>query len=272
MNKKKINDSPVFFSELVQGWFHWLTQEKNVSSHTVASYRDTFILLIRYLADKNGSSPDILTFDDQIHERVLEFLHHLEQDRHVSITTRNHRLSAIKSFCRYVAYERPLLSDHCRRVTLIPLKKHSDPLLEYLEPDEMEAIISTTDCSHPEGRRDYAILLLLYNTGCRVGELTALNRDNYRDDTLRHIRILGKGRRWRTVPLRERTVVAIKRTLEDRNDKSPCMFLGQRGNSITRFGVRHLLEKYCLLAQEKMPGLPPASLDEVTFLQQWVIH
>lgn len=253
--KKKTNDSPIFFGELVHGWFHWLAQERNVSAHTVASYRDTFILLIRHLADTSGSSPDILTFDDHIHEHVLGFLQHLEQDRHVSITTRNQRLSAVKSFCRYVAYERPLLSDRCRRVTLIPLKRHTESLLEYLEPEEMEAIISTTDCTHPEGRRDHAILLLLYNTGCRVSELAALNRSDYHDDTLKHIRVLGKGRRWRTVPLWERTVAAIKRTLEDRNDELPCMFLGQRGNSITRFGVRHLLKKYRRLAQEKIPGL-----------------
>jgi len=253
--KNKTNDNPVFLSELVHGWFLWLAKKKNVSAHTVASYRDTFILLIRYLADTSGSSPDILTFDDHLHEHVLGFLHHLEQDRHVSIITRNQRLSAVKSFCRYVAYERPLLSDHCRRVTLIPLKKHTESLLEYLEPEEMEAIIGAADCTHPEGRRDHAILLLLYNTGCRVSELAALERSDYRDETPRHVRILGKGRRWRTVPLWERTVVAIKRTLEDRNDELPFMFVGQRGNSITRFGVRHLLKKYCLLAQEKMPGL-----------------
>ena len=253
--KKKMNDNTVFFGELVRGWFHWLAQERNVSAHTIASYRDTLILLIRHLADTSGSSPDILTFDDKLHEHVLKFLSHLEQDRNVSIVTRNQRLSAIKSFCRYVAYERPLLSDCCRRVTFIPLKKHSQSLLEYLEPEEMEAIISAVDCTHHEGRRDHAILLLLYNTGCRVSELAALKRGDYHDETPRHVRILGKGRRWRTVPLWERTVTAIKRTLEDRDDELPCMFIGQRGNSITRFGVRHLLKKYRLLAQEKMPGL-----------------
>lgn len=253
--KNKINDSPVFLGELVHGWFHWIAQEKNVSSHTVASYRDTLVLFIRHLADTSGRSPDILIFDDHVHEHVLGFLHHLERDRKVSIATRNHRLSTIKSFCRYVSYERPLLSDYCRRVTFIPLKKHSQSLLEYLEPEEMEAIISAVDCTDPEGRRDHAILLLLYNTGCRVSELAALNRGDYHDETPRHVSLLGKGRRWRTVPLWERTVTAIKRTLEDRDDELPCMFRGQRGNSITRFGVRHLLEKYRLLAQEKMPGL-----------------
>lgn len=253
--KKKTNNGHPFFSELVRGWFHWLAQERNVSSHTIASYRDTFMLLIRHLADKSGKSPDILTFDDHVHEHVMEFLSHLEQDRHVSISTRNQRLSALKSFCRYVAYEHPLLSDYCRRVTLIPLKKHFESSLDYLEPEEIEAIIGAADYTHPEGRRDHAILLLLYNTGCRVSELAALNRSDYRDGTPRHIRILGKGRRWRTVPLWERTVAAIKRTLGDRKDELPCMFLGQRGNPITRFGIRHLLKKYRLLAQGKVPGL-----------------
>jgi site-specific recombinase XerD len=253
--KKKINDKYPFLGELLRGWFHWLAEEKNVSPHTVASYRDTFILFIRHLADTSGNSPDILTFDEHLHEHIVDFLQHLERDRHVSIITRNLRLSALKSFCRYVAYKHPLLSDYCRRITFIPVKRRSEPLLDYLEAEEMEAIIGTVDCTHSEGRRDYTILLLLYNTGCRVSELTTLNRDDFHNEAPKHIRILGKGRRWRIVPLWERTVAAIKRTLEDRDDKLPCMFLGQRGNSITRFGVRHLLKKYRLLAQEKMPGL-----------------
>ncbi len=253
--KKKVNNEHPSLGKLVCGWFHWLTQERNVSKHTVASYRDTFVLFLRHLADNNNSSPDALTFDNNMHEHVLGFLHHLEQDRNASISTRNHRLSVIKSFCRYVAYEQPLLSDCCRRVTFIPLKKHSQPLVNYLEPEEMEAIINTTDCACPEGRRDYAILLLLYNTGCRVSEVASLNRSDYHNESPRHIRILGKGRRWRAVPLWERTAVAIERTLKDRNDELPCIFLGQRGNSITRYGVRHLLEKHRLQALEQIPGL-----------------
>lgn len=254
MRMKNNNDHPLL-GELVRGYFHWMTQERNVSPHTIASYRDTFVLFIRYLSDTTHRSPDVLIFDDSMADHVLSFLQHLERDRNVSIATRNHRLSAIKSFCRYAAYEKPLLSACCRRVTFIPLKKRAEPLMDYLEEEEMEAILDSVDRSRPEGRRNHAILLLLYNTGCRVGELANLTRDDCRLDPPSHVRILGKGRRWRTVPLWERTIAAIERSLKDRDDDSPHMFLGQRGNSITRFGVRHLLEKHYLLVVEKMPSL-----------------
>ncbi len=249
------NKNQPLLGELVRGYFRWMSQERNVSPHTIASYRDTFVLFIRHLSDTTRKSPDVLTFDDGMADHVLHFLQHLERDRNVSTATRNHRLSALKGFCRYVSYEKPLLADCCRRVTFIPLKKHAIPLLDYLEEDEMEAILDAVDKSTTEGRRNHAILLLLYNTGCRVGELANLTRDDCRLDHPRHVRILGKGRRWRTVPLWERTGVAIERTLKDRDDDSPHMFLGQRGNPITRFGVRHLLEKHYLLAAEKMPSL-----------------
>jgi site-specific recombinase XerD len=251
---KRNNNHPLL-GELVRGYFHWMSQERNVSLHTIASYRDTFVLFIRHLSDTTCKSPDVLAFDDGMPDHVLHFLQHLEHDRNVSIATRNHRLSALKSFCRYAAYEKPLLADCCRRVTFIPLKKHAIPLLDYLEEEEMEAILDAVDKSSPEGRRNHAILLLLYNTGCRVSEVANLTRDDYRLDPPRHIRILGKGRRWRTVPLWERTGVAIERTLRDRDDDSPHLFLGQRGNPITRFGVRHLLEKHYFLAVETMPSL-----------------
>lgn len=251
---KRNNNNPLL-GELVRGYFHWMSQERNVSHHTIASYRDTFVLFIRHLSDTTHKSPDVLAFDDGMPDHVLHFLQHLERDRNASTATRNHRLSVLKSFCRYAAYEKPLLADCCRRVTFIPLKKYAIPLLDYIEEEEMEAILDSVDKSRTEGRRNHAILLLLYNTGCRVSELANLTRDDYRLDPPRHIRLLGKGRRWRTVPLWERTGVAIERTLRDRDDDSPHLFLGQRGNHITRFGVRHLLEKHYFLAVETMPSL-----------------
>lgn len=253
--KRQTDISAPALGELVRDFFHWLARERNVSPHTIAAYRDTMVMFLRYLSDVTALSVDRLTFTDDLGDHVITFLNHLEQTRKVSIRTRNHRLSAIKSFCRFVAYAQPLASAACRRVTLIPLKKRAEPLVDYLETNEIEAIIATTDLKTVEGRRNHALLLLLFNTGCRVSELTQLTREQLEPGPPRHVRILGKGRKWRTVPLWNRTIAAIETMMRDRLDDTPGLFLGQRGEPLTRSGVRHLLARHCREASEQMPTL-----------------
>lgn len=239
----------------VRAYFDWLALERNASPNTIHSYRDTMVLFMRYLADSTGQRIDTLAVDDAMHDRVIRFLAYLEADRGVAITTRNHRLSALKGFFRYVAYRTPLLAGHCRRVTLIPLKKHETKLLDYLEADEMEAILDKVDRGKMAGRRDYALILLLYNTGCRASELAGMTRTDVRTGPLPHVEILGKGRRRRTVPLWQRTVRVLEAMLEERRDDKPGLFLGQRGNTITRAGVASVLKKYSRLAGASRPEL-----------------
>lgn len=253
--KRSPDASAPALGDLVRNFFHWLARERNVSEHTIAAYRDTLVLLLRYLADVTGLSVDRLTLADDLGDRVLAFLNHLEETRKIAIRTRNHRLSAIKSFCRYVTYAQPLTAAVCRRVTLIPLKKWTEPLVEYLETNEIESIIATTDLATAEGRRNHALLLLMFNTGCRVSELTQLTREQLQPGPPRHVRILGKGRKWRTVPLWDRTAKAIETMMRDRSDDVPNLFLGQRGTPLTRSGIRHLLARHCREASEKMPVL-----------------
>jgi site-specific recombinase XerD len=241
--------------DLVRGFFQWLARERNVSPGTITSYRDTMVAFIRFLADSTGQTVDILSMNDDFSDHVVDFLNHLENVRKCSISTRNHRLSTIKSFCRYAAYAEPLSASNCHRVTLIPLKKKTEPLVEYLELDEMEAIISTANPTSVEGRRDRALLLMLFNTGCRVSELVQMTTEHLQPGPPRHVRILGKGRKWRTVPLWERTIKAIEATRKDRRDDNHHLFIGQRGSPLTRFGVRHLLDRRCKAATTQMPSL-----------------
>lgn len=241
--------------DLTRGFFHWLARERNVSPGTITSYRDTMVTFIRFLADSTGLSVDQLSMNDNFSDHVVDFLNHLENVRQCSISTRNHRLSTIKSFCRYAAYAEPLAASCCHRVILIPLKKKTEHLVEYLELDEMEAIISTANPTSIEGRRDHALLLMLFNTGCRVSELVQMTTDNLQPGPPRHVRILGKGRKWRTVPLWDRTIKAIEAMRKDRRDDNPHLFLGQRGTPLTRYGVRHLLDRRCKAAMDKMPSL-----------------
>lgn len=253
--KRKLDISAPVLGDLVRDFFHWMARERNVSPHTITAYRDTMVLFLRYLSDVTGLSVDRLALTDDLGDHVMAFLNHLEETRKVSIRTRNHRLSAIKSFCRYAAYAQPMAAAACRRVTLIPLKKRVELLVEYLETSEIEAIIATADLATEEGRRNHALLVLMFNTGCRVSELTQLTREQLQPGPPRHIRILGKGRKWRTVPLWDRTVKAIETMMRDRSDDAPNLFLGQRGTPLTRSGVRHLLARHCREASEKVPAL-----------------
>jgi site-specific recombinase XerD len=251
---KSVTDLPLL-GDLVRAFVRWLAEERNVSPRTITSYRDTMVLFLRYLADTTGRSVDRLTFIDDMGDCVLAFLNHLEVVRKSSIATRNHRLSTLKSLCRYIAYANPMLADDCRRVTLIPLKKRAEKIVEYLEAEEMESIIATTDRNTVEGRRNHALLLVMFNTGCRVSELTGLTRDDLRPGPPRHVRILGKGRKWRTVPLWERTLKAIEIMLRDRSDSDPALFMGQRHAPLTRAGIRHLLNRHSREAAESHPSI-----------------
>ena len=254
--RRRIQNAPTpALGDLVRDFFHWLAQERNVSPNTIIAYRDTMVLLLRFLADTTGQSVDRLTLTDDFGDKVLAFLDHLEKDRKSCPTTRNHRLSTLKSFCRFVAYAKPLMAAACRRVTLIPLKKHPESLVEYLETEEMETIIATADKRTAQGRRDYALLLMLFNTGCRVSELTNMTREQLQPGPPRHVRVLGKGRKWRAIPLWERTLKAVEDMMRDRRDDKPCLFLAQRGAPLTRSGVRHLLERHCSAASKKYPAL-----------------
>lgn len=247
--------STPFIGDLVRDFFHWLARERNASPNTIFAYRDTMVLFLRFLADTTGKSVDRLTFVDDFGDRILDFLNHLEKTRNISISTRNHRLSALKSFCRYIAYAQPLLASACRRATLIPRKKCAEKLMEYLETDEMEAIISIADQTCVMGRRDHALLLMLFNTGSRVSESIQLTRESIQPGPPLHVRILGKGRRWRSVPLWERTSEAVQTMLRHRKDDQPHLFLGQRGAPLTRFGVRHMLDRYCEKAAKNRPSI-----------------
>jgi len=212
-------------------------------------------LFLRYLAGSSGERIENLKISPAMHEHVVAFLQHLESERKVSITTRNHRLSALKGLFSFIAYSEPLLATFCRRVTLIPFKRHEKRLLGFLEPPEMEAILDTVDRQSPTGRRDYALLLTLYNSGCRASELVGLRRADLHAESCPYIEVLGKGQRRRTVPLWKRTVVAIQTMMQDRHDADPDLFRGQRSETLTRAGVRYVVRKHARLAALVMPSL-----------------
>jgi integrase/recombinase XerD len=178
-----------------------LMNERNVSSNTIACYRDTFRQLFTFAQKKLRTQPSALALDDLDAPFVSAFLADLETKRGVSVRTRNLRLTAIRSFFRFAAYEEPAHSAMIQRVLAIPNKRHDKREVDFLVRSEIQAILAAPNRATWLGRRDYTLLLLAAQTGLRLSELTSLDRGTVRLGTGAHVRCVGKGRKERCTPL-----------------------------------------------------------------------
>jgi len=232
---------------LIQDFFvQHLTVERNASPNTISSYRDAFKLFLRYASELKGTPPEALSHAILDAEIILSFLRWLQNHRKSSPRTCNQRLAALKSFTRYVALVAPEHLERCRLIRSIPPLRVNHPAIEYLTEEEVCQLFTGVDGATPRGRRDQAILLLLYNTGARVQEIVNLNVGVIQREPIPFVRIQGKGRRQRTCPLWTRTVWAIDRMLNDQRtpvENSHPLFLNPSGRRLSRFGVVHLISK-----------------------------
>ena len=169
-----------------------LPRVRGTSPYTVRNYRDSFVLLLRFVATRSQRSVIQLDLDDLGPQPFLAFLQHLELDRHNSAATRNVRLAAIHAFFRYCALEYPARLAHCQRVLAIPFKRTASRPVEYLEHEEIEAILGVVDRGTVDGRRDYALLATMFNTGARVREIVALCVADLRLDSPAQVHLYGK--------------------------------------------------------------------------------
>jgi integrase/recombinase XerC len=264
-----VTDSRISLAELLTAFFtRHLAAELNASPHTIVSYRDTFRFLLRYLAESTGRRVSQLTCDDFTPDAILTFLENLEQQRHNSTATRNARLAAIRSFFSYVINRDPTAAASAHRVLSIPFKKAPGRIVGYLNEHEVRAILGGPNRSTPNGRRDYLLLALLYDTGARVQELVNLCPSDFRLDRLPLVRILGKGRKERIVPLIPATAKLVRNYLEETNrpsgDTAPLL-PNHRGTKMNRSGVRFVIDKYCRRAAAQMPTLKTRSVSPHTF-------
>jgi len=191
-------------------------------------------------------------------DMVLDFLDHLERVRKNSVPTRNARLAAIHVFCRHVAGRDPRHFALCQRVLSIPVKRSARREIHYLEREEMDALLGAIDRGTHRGRRDYALVALVWQTGVRVAEVTGLRANNLQLIPPRHVRIWGKGRKERVVPLWSKTAQILDGWLKERNiepgSQSP-VFVNVHGQPLTRWGVRYLLKKHARAAARTCPSL-----------------
>ena len=206
---------PTPFPQLLHAFFHdWLTQQRNVSHHTVLSYRDSWRLFLRFVAAGKTKSVAKLGLTDLTAVEVLAFLQHTEEERKASIGTRNCRLAALRSFFRFVADREPLALAHCAEVLRIPTKQAPESEICRLNDNEITAILAQPDRSKVQGRRDHVLLAVLYNTGARIQEALNLSPGNLRLESPFHVRLFGKGRKERLCPLWPETVALLKEFLK----------------------------------------------------------
>lgn len=245
------------FSELLQTYFtERLMQECNASPHTIANYRDTFRLLIRYAQRRFKKPPTKLTTQDVDATFVSGFLEHLEKDRGNSTRSRNVRLSAIHSFFAYVALQEPALGALAQRILAIQSKRCAKRPIDFLSRLESDALIGAPDQTTWSGRRDRALLLVALQTGLRVSELIGLRCQDIVLDAGAHVRCTGKGRKTRCVPLRKEVIIALRHWLRERKGQlTEPAFPGARGQCLSRDGVEYILYKHVSTAKAKCPSL-----------------
>jgi site-specific recombinase XerD len=242
---------------LLHAFFHdWMGQQKNLSRHTVCSYRDTWKLFLRFVAERKRHAIEQLSLGDLQAGEVLAFLAHLEQDRKVSIGTRNCRLAAIHSFFAFVAHREPLAIGQCAEIAGIPVKKRPQTAMCYMDAEEITAILREPDRSSMEGQRDHALLAFLYNTGARIQEALDVCPRAIRFDSPAQVELRGKGRKSRICPLWPETVAVLKALLrrQPRADDEP-VFVNRYGQPLGAAGVRFKLKQYVQAAARQVPSL-----------------
>lgn len=267
---------PSSLADLVTAFFtRHLAAELNASPHTITSYRDTFRLLLVHVADARGHQVSRLTLDDFDPDTVLRFLEFLEHRRGNSVRTRNARLAAIRSFFAYVASQEPAAAALAQRILHLPFKKTLGRVVGYLTKDEVEAILAQPDRTTPKGRRDYLVLALLYDTGARVQEVLDLCPADFRLDRLPLVRLTGKGRKLRIVPLLPITATLVRTYLEETH-RSPSdleRFLrNSRGAPLTRSGAAFVLDHYRRLAGRHHPTLDRKGISPHSFRHTKAMH
>jgi integrase/recombinase XerD len=238
-----------FFSER-------LLQQRRASPNTVASYRDTFRLLLKFSATRDGTPPSQMQIDDIDADLVSAFLAHLERDRKNTIRTRNARLAAIHSFFRFIAFETPEHSAQIQRVLAIPQKRAEKKLISFLQSHEIEAVLSAVDRSTPLGQRDHALMLLAIETGLRVSELTQLCWRDVQLGTAPHVRCMGKGRKERCTPLTKAATMALRSLASHAEPQQGApVFVSRRGGPMSRDAVERVIAKYTATAANRCPSL-----------------
>lgn len=254
----------------------YLISIRNLSKNTQLSYRDTFRLLLPFAAKKSKRAIDKLLVEDIVPDILKAFLAELESARSCSLSTRNQRLSAIHAFAKFVGLNSPEHVEWCRQVQVIPFKKTHHTLITYLEKAEMDALLVAPDQQTDQGKRDYALLLFLYNTGTRADEaaqvmIADLNIPYAQKRDLATVLIKGKGNKLRRCPLWQQTVDALSQLIVER-EPSDHVFLNRLKQPITRFGIHAMVKRYAKQVAKQLPLIEKKQVSPHTIRHTTATH
>ena len=233
-----------------------LLGQLGASPHTVASYRDTFRLLLKFASKHQRCQPSDLKIENLDAKLIGSFLKHLEQDRRNSARSRNNRLSAIHAFFGYVCLNEPALARHCQRVLAMPFKRFERGPVKFLTGEEITALLNTPDTTTWLGRRDQLLLQVAVQTGLRNSELTKLRRQDVQLGSGAHVRCLGKGRKARCTPLRSDVVKRLSQWFAERpTEPTTPIFPTVRGTAMSSDAVQRLVARHIKAASKTCPSL-----------------
>ncbi len=269
--------NPALLAPHVRSFFEdHLACQRNMSPNTIRSYRDALKLFIGFAAGHLKKPATRLLVTDLQEALLISFLADLEQTRGNSIQTRNHRLGVIQTLCEYIAGRDPALLDHCRRVVTLPHKRGAVlPKIRYLEKEQVAAILDATDSRTVLGRRDYALLLFLYNTGARVQEVADTRVGWVHLTEPSKVELLGKGRKWRTCPLWENTTKRLRELIESRPRPAggdDYVFMNRQGGRLSRSGIADIVERAVARAAHTTASLRECEVTPHTFRHTTAMH
>uniref|UniRef100_E6QUZ1 Putative integrase/recombinase n=1 Tax=mine drainage metagenome TaxID=410659 RepID=E6QUZ1_9ZZZZ len=230
-----------------------LVVERNLAFNTRKSYRDMLMILLPYVAEKAGKKIDRLTVDDLSPQIVRQFLTHVEELRHCATSTRNQRLAGIHALAQFIGEQAPEYIDWWAQIHLIPVKKTSQPAITYLDKPEMDALLAAPDKQTAQGRREYALLLFLYNSGARASEAAQLKIGDI-DWHAQSVSITGKGNKQRLCPLWTVTIDKLRELVCERS-ATERVFLNRFKQPTTRSGIHALVKRCASLAYTLAPSL-----------------
>ena len=261
---------------LVRFFQEYLPTLRGMSPHTIHSYRDALLLLLRFLSTRSRCGIESLDLSALTADSVGQFLAALERERHNGVMTRNVRLAAVHTFVRFLATEYPEHLVALQAILAIPFKRGGrvEPIA-YLEQNEVKALLDAPDQSTIAGRRDHALFALMFNTGARVQELLNLRFCDVRLQPPSQVKLAGKGNKTRICPIWPQTAKLLRRLKEERqgtNNPTAPLFVNNRGTQLTRYGVRYLLREYLLSVGEQVPSVAGKRIHPHSLRHTTAIH
>lgn len=258
------NKTPDFAYHLTKFFTEYLPLQRNLSPNTISTYRYTFRLLLTFFDTQKHVKPNQLDLDMLTRNNIEEFIRWLQEERACSASTCNQRLGALKSFFKYLQFAMPDRALQCQENLAIKQMKQSEPGLKYLTIEGIQVLLEQPDISTKYGRRDLALLSLMYDTGARVQEIANIQIAHIRFSAPATIRLTGKGDKTRVVPLLSRTEDILKQYIREfklsEKGNETYLFQNRQGKQLSRFGIAYVLTKYANMARSAHPDLIPDKL------------